>query len=131
MPHSQLSNEEQEALRGQANRPEFMMPFSTPEALNLFVIHALRDMSSQQRDTALALRDVTKEVSGISDQLIRWETHVNEIADLKKICDELRMERQQRAGIVLFAGWLGKHFPWILTAAVLLSVKFGLVDSHH
>lgn len=98
-----------------------MMPFADAQALQMFVIHALRDMSSQQRETTTAVKDVQSELrimreEGIARSL-KVEGAVERLEAAEKSLEGLCAEQQQRAGMKWLLEWIGRYTPWLFAAA--------------
>jgi hypothetical protein len=114
-----MTDEEREKLEASAfagirATSEIMMPTSDAQALNMFVIHALRDFSRQQQDTNTSLVGLQKEMGGVTATLIKWEERAETLKKLKEDVALLCEERQRRAGMRWMIEWLAKYSPWVI-----------------
>lgn len=103
-----------------------MTPVTDAAALNMFVIHALRDFSRQQHETNATLNMMQTEIRTLTEQMIRWENNVKRIEKLENEIEALVNEQQRRAGMRWLLEWLSKHVPWMVAvAAAILALKIG------
>jgi hypothetical protein len=128
-----MSDEERQILEQHMDEaPPLMVPVSDNQALHLFVVHALRDMSSTARANGATLREMQGDVRSMSERMIRVEERVDKIKDLdqdvvklreedlaavKKELQELKDEKQRRVGMQWLVEWVGKFFPWLAAVA--------------
>ncbi len=103
---------------------EVFMPVPDNRAMNLFVIHALRDSASQQRESNKLMTAVKDDLASVREQMIRWEAHVAKVATLEATVltlateiTQLKSERDRRAGMQWLVEWIGKYVPWLAAAA--------------
>lgn len=106
-----MSDAEREMLekiaRGQS---EMMMPVASDQALNLIIVHALRD-------NAAAMREMRDTVGEMKDKMVRWEAHVKKLDAIEVDVKLLMDEKQRRAGMQWLVEWVAKYVPWLAAAA--------------
>lgn len=122
---------------------EIMMPHTTPEALSLAEIHAMRQVADSIRHmgeqtvahmaaSTRAMEKLGEKVDGMNTRLIRLEEakHGREIERLQKSLDNfigrldaLESDRDKRNGALGLAGWLHKLWP---AGAALLAGWIGI-----
>lgn len=103
---------------------EVFMPVPDPRAMSLFVIHALRDSAAQQRENNKLMLSVRDDLTGMKEQMIRWEAHVAKVVTLEATVAvqggeiaTLKAERERRAGMQWLVEWVAKYIPWLVAAA--------------
>lgn len=87
-----------------------MVPVPQSEALNLIIVHALRD-------NAAAMREMRDAVGEMKDKMVRWEERIKKIDKLEAEVKLLLEEQQRRAGMQWLVEWVAKYVPWLAAAA--------------
>lgn len=128
---------------------EIMTPVSTPQAVTMAEIHALRGLadavSSQTKTFADAmgantrvLERLSEKVDGINTRLVRLEEakHGREIEAVKTKLDAvdarvntLESIQDRQAGALSVGAWISKNAPWLITALVTGIAVLGWVQT--
>jgi hypothetical protein len=112
-----MTDEDRRTLEGWEGHSGIMMPVDDARALNMFVIHALRDMSSQQRTSNTLIMALQTDVVSMRERMALIAPELETIKRHETEIKELREKEQRRAGMQTLVEWVGKFFPWLAAAA--------------
>jgi hypothetical protein len=117
-----LTDDERRKLEAAAygssfGKPDLLMPTTDQQALYMFVIHALRDMSTQQRETNSLMSTLHIDVRQMRETMVRHEEHGAKLKELEAEVAALKAERDRRAGMQWLVEWVAKYVPWLAAAA--------------